>query len=74
MSVAMINIQLDEDAARIYTQASEEKQKKLRLLMSLWLREFEEPTSLSSLMDEISKNAEERGLTAEILESLLNDD
>jgi len=73
MSVATINIQLDQDVAQIYTRASEEKQEKLGLLFSLWLREVE-TLSLSDLMDKISDNAGQRGLTPEILESLLNDD
>ncbi len=73
MSVATIHIQLDQDVAQIYAQASEEKQEKLGLLFSLWLREVE-ALSLSALMDEISDHAEQRGLTPEILESLLNDD
>ncbi|HFE67149.1 MAG TPA: hypothetical protein ENJ93_07795 [Chloroflexi bacterium] len=72
MSIA-INIQLDEDAAQIYNRASEEKREKIRLLFSLWLREFED-TTLRSVMDQISDNAEQRDLTPEILESLLNDD
>ncbi len=72
MSIA-INIQLDEDAAQIYNRASEEKREKIRLLFSLWLREFED-TTLWSVMNQISDNAEQRGLTPEILESLLNDD
>ncbi len=73
MSIATINIQLDEDAAQIYTQASAEKREKLRLLFSLWLREFED-LSLPSLMDKISDNAQKRGLTTEILDSLLYDE
>lgn len=72
MSVATISIQLDEEVAQIYTNASEEKQEKLRLLFSLWLREFEE-LSLFTVMDKISDKAQERGLTADILESLLNE-
>ncbi len=72
MSVATISIQLDEDAAQIYTKASEETREKLHLLFSLWLREFED-LSLSSLMDKISDNARQRGLTAETVESLLYD-
>lgn len=73
MSVATITIQLEEDAAQIYQAASEEKRKKLHLLISLWLREFES-LSLPTLMDKINDNARQRGLTAEILETLLNDD
>ena len=73
MTLATINLHLDEEAARIYTAASKEEQEKLSLLFELWLKEFEE-LSLSAIMDKISDNAKERGLTAEILESLLNDD
>ncbi len=73
MSTATISIPIDQESAQIYTQASAEKRKKIQLLFSLWLREFEE-VSLTSLMDKISDNAQNRGLTAKILESLLNDD
>jgi hypothetical protein len=75
MTLASINIRLDEDAARIYQNASVEERKKLSLLFSLWLREFETTSlSLSEMMDVISDNAQRRGLTPEILESLLNDE
>ncbi len=71
MSVTTVNIQMEEDIAQIFTQASAEKRQKLGLLFSLWLREFGD-LPLSSLMDEISDKAEQRGLTAETVESLLN--
>jgi len=46
----------------------------MQLLLSLWLREFEKPSiTLEKLMDDISRKAQERGLTPEILESILND-
>ena len=73
MSTAMITIPLDTDTARVYTEASAEVQKKLRLLLSLWLREFAvSPRSLKAVMDEISEKAQVRGLTPETLEPLLN--
>jgi len=73
MTISTITIPLDADTARIYTDASVENQKKLRLLLSLWLREFAiSPTPLKVVMDEISEKAQERGLTPEILDSLLN--
>jgi len=65
MTIATINIQLDKDAAQIYLNASEQKREKLGLLISLWLREFEETLSLPALMDQISDNAQKRGLTPE---------
>jgi hypothetical protein len=74
MDLSMINVQLDRDAARIYKKASQTDKKKLNLLLSMWLREYDDPEiSLSAVMDEISDNAQARGLTPEILESLLND-
>ncbi len=72
MTIATITIPLDADTARIYSGASAEDQRKLRLLLSLWLREFViSPTPLKVIMDEISEKAQARGLTPEILESLL---
>jgi len=73
MAATTISIPLDPETAKIYAGASTEDQKKLRLLLSLWLREFAvSPRPLKALMDEISGKATERGLTPEILESLLN--
>jgi len=75
MTVATITIPLDTQTARIYTSAPAEDQKKLRLLMSLWLQEFANtPRPLQVVMDEISEKAQARGLTPEILDSLLNDE
>ena len=74
MTVATIEIELDERAADIYTNASQNAREKLRVLLSIWLQEFEDETSdLGQLMDEISENAVSRGLTPDILESLLNE-
>lgn len=75
MIIATITIPLDASTARIYTNAPPEDQKKLRLLLSLWLREFAVSlTPLKEVMDEISDKAQARGLTPEILESLLHAD
>lgn len=73
MSITTISIPLDNETARAYTQASAEDQKKLRLLLSLWLREFViSPRPLKVIMDELSDKAQAQGLTPEILESLLH--
>ena len=73
MAIAKITVPVDDQTARIYTSASAEDKKKLRLLLSLWLREFAvSPPPLNAIMDEISDKAKARGLTPEILESLLN--
>lgn len=68
-----VNISLDNETAEIYEKASLAEKKKMQVLLSLWLREFEKPSiTLEKLMDDISRKAEERGLTPEILDSILN--
>ncbi|QUV84160.1 hypothetical protein [Chloracidobacterium aggregatum] len=48
-------------------------QRKLQLLLTLWLRDLiVSPRPLQVVIDEISQKAQERGLTSEVLESLLN--
>jgi hypothetical protein len=69
-----VNVSLDNETAKIYQQASSADKKKMQVLLSLWLREFEKPSmTLEKLMDDVSRKAQERGLTPEILESMLND-
>jgi hypothetical protein len=74
MTTATISIEVDADAARAFAEAPIEEQRKLQLLLSLRLRELTaNPTrSLKAIMDEIGARAEARGLTPEILESLLH--
>jgi hypothetical protein len=75
MNTKTISIQLDDEAAAIYTTASSEQQKKLQMLFSALMREFDSsPASLLSLMDAISDKAQDRGLTPEILDELLHDE
>ena len=67
-----ITLQIDADLAKAYQAVSAQDKSKLRLLLTLWLRElFVRSTSLKSLTDELSDKAQERGLTAEKLETLL---
>ena len=68
-----VKVSMDNETAKIYEKASIADKKKMQLLLSLWLREFEKPSvSLEKLMDDASRKARERGLTPDILESLLN--
>ncbi len=70
-----IVIRVAEPVAQRYAQAPEETRRKIQLLLNLWLREVmmaREP--LPMVMDRIAQRARERGLTAERLQRLLNDD
>lgn len=69
----VITLPLDADTARLYSQAPADLRRKFQLLLNLWLRDLiVSPRPLQVIMDEISQKAQERGLTPEILESLLN--
>jgi len=69
-----VNIPLDTETAKIYEKAPQADKRKMQILLGLWLREFEKPSiSLDDLMDEISRKARQRGLTPDILESILDD-
>ncbi len=76
MTSAMISIPVDAAIALAYSQAPPEEQKKIQLLLRLRVRELFTPSdvSLQQIMDDIGSKAEERGLTPEILETLLCDE
>jgi hypothetical protein len=74
MPTATISIEIDPETARAFSEASEEQRRKLKLLLKLRLRELtvNPARSLTQIMDEMGQEAETRGLTPEILESLLH--
>ena len=76
VGTANITIEVDEAAARAYAEASPDEKQKLQLLLSLRLQELTstEGKSLQTVMDEIGRAAEARGLTPEVLEILLLDE
>ncbi len=70
-----ILIEVSPEAAELYQSASSEEKERVRILIDLLMRRPSEDDSdfLGKLMDEISDEAEARGLTPEILKSLLNE-
>ena len=75
MQTQEITIRVVPEAASAYLAASDEERRKLDLLLSLRLRDATQPgESLDDVVRDISRRAQERGLTPEILESLLNGD
>ena len=74
MQTEEITIRVDPEAARTYRAASEQERRQLDLLLSLRLQDVLRPSgSLKDLMRDISRKAQERGLTPEILEAILNE-
>ncbi len=74
MDTQEITIRVSQHAVSVYEAASEEERRKLGLQVSLKLWEVQRGKKpLEEIMNEISRKAKERGLTPEILESLLNE-
>jgi hypothetical protein len=74
MTTEPITIRVDARAARAFKTASDDERRKLEALLSLRLLEAVQTTEpLEQLMRRISQNAQQRGLTPEILQDILND-
>jgi len=75
MSTETISIRVDADAAKAFKSLSEEDRRKLEAILSIRLSEITQRVeSLEAVMQEISDKAKARGLTPEILKSLLNEE
>ncbi len=74
MQTSNITIRVSPEAARTYRSASAGERRKLDALLSLKLSEISRhPRSLERIMREISTRAQERGMTPEILDELLDE-
>ena len=70
-----ITVSVDPDVAKLYRSASDNERRKLDMLVNLRLRDATESgKSLRDTMLEVSRNAQRRGLTPEILQSILADE
>lgn len=70
-----ITIEVSREVAEAYQSASLHERQKIQTIVSLLLHQpvDRDVDLLRELMDEISDRAKERGLTPEILESILNE-
>ena len=77
MTSEEVTVRLDPEAARIYREADDRERMKLQWLLSWRIRQFKQSPNakeqLMKIMDELSEKARERGITPEILESILNE-
>ena len=76
MSTEAITLEVDSEAARAFRSVSAEGREKLQVLLGIWLREYAraDALSLKETMDEVSRKAQGRGLTPEILESVFEEE
>lgn len=69
-----IMVSVDTDVADAYRAASDRERRKLDLLVNLRLRDaLRSKDALQDVMRGISRSAQRRGLTPEILQSILNE-
>ena len=70
-----ITIPLDPQTARAYDSAAPEDKRKIQALLSLWARELAsgDYPSLRQVLENAGNQAKARGLTPEMLDSLLKD-
>lgn len=70
-----ITIEVSPEVAEAYQSASPQERKKIQTIVSILLQKQvdNDVAFLRGLMDEISDRARARGLTPEILESILNE-
>ena len=74
MEVREIKIRVDAESAKIYESAIFADRQKLDALLSLRLKEFaRKRRPLETVMSDISRKAQARGLTPEVLNDLLNE-
>ena len=74
METRMIRIRVSTEAAQAYEKANKSDQCKLNAMLSLKLSEVgRAKRPLEVVMSEISRKAQERGMTPETLESILNE-
>ena len=70
-----ITVSVDADVADAYRAASDGDRRKLDLLINLRLREAtHSERALRDVMQDISRNAQQRGLTPKVLRAILNEE
>jgi len=72
----LLPLEIDSEAAQAFKSVSAEEREKLQILLGIWLREYvkADAVSLKETMGEMRQKAQSRGLTPEILESILEEE
>ena len=70
-----ITVSVDSKVAELYRSASATDRRKLDLLVNLRLHEVTRPgRTLKEIIHEVSRNAQVRGLTPDVLQSILGEE
>lgn len=72
MEMRTITVRVDTETANAYEASSEIDRRKIDLLLNLKLKEvIRKIRPLEEVMEDVSRKAQERGLTPEILDAIL---
>ncbi len=76
MATETITLEVDSETAQAFKSVPTDERQKLQILLGIWLKEFAkaDSVSLKATMDDMSEKAQSRGLTPEILESILGEE
>lgn len=76
MSTEVITLEIDSEAAQAFKSVSVEEREKLQVLLGIWLKEYAkaDAPNLKETMDDIGREAQRRGLTPNILDSILEEE
>jgi len=76
MATETITLEIDSEAAEAFKSVSAKEREKLQVLLGIWLKEYAaaDSASLKETMDEMSERAQSRGLTPDVLESILEEE
>ena len=69
-----ITLQVEAPIAEAYQNITPENRQALQTLVSIFLQCVSQPTPLQKVVQEIRLDAQQKGLTPEILEEILKDD
>ncbi|MBE9248177.1 MULTISPECIES: hypothetical protein [Nostocales] len=69
-----ITIQVEPEIAKAYREAEPEKQQKIQIFLNIMLQKAVSQKPLLDIMEEASQQAIAKGMTTEILESILKDE
>ena len=68
-----IAIQVDEDVAKAYREATPAEQHKIQQLLGTWLKQTMQRRPLGDIIHDMQAQAQANGLTPEILSEILAD-
>ncbi|HBQ99970.1 MULTISPECIES: hypothetical protein [unclassified Roseofilum] len=69
-----ISIQVDSEIAQVYQGFSLIERQKIQIIVNGWLKQMMKKRSLDEIIDDMRSQAQENGLTQEVLDEILSED